>query len=110
MHPSVRGIGKPSRQRRRSSVQIVGPENSLDQVIRRDSLTDNHELLLYKVLTKLKDFEAGGERSERQREIKCEWQQVAMIADRLAFYLYSLLTVVLWIVIFCLFPWRNTSI
>ena len=99
-----------SRKRHRSSVHIVGGDDGLKQVINREDLVDNHELLIYKVLSQLKTFEQKFARTERQKEIKCEWQQVAMIVDRVAFYFYALLTVILWITMACVYPRRNTHI
>ena len=77
---------------------------SAASVVRRSDLTQNKDLLLYKVLRQLEKVQDLRRKEERQKEVKCEGQQLAMLLDRFAFYLYTFFFIFLWIAIFVSVP------
>ena len=97
------GLGSRFGQKRKSSVKMLGSVSAAS-VVRRSDLTQNKDLLLYKVLRQLEKFQDLRRKEERQKEVKCEWQQLAMLLDRFAFYLYTFFFIFLWIAIFVSVP------
>ena len=95
-------------QKRKSSVMVMG--GSKASILHRSDLTQNKDLLLYKVLRQLEKFQDYRRKEERQKEVKCEWQQLAMLLDRFAFYVYILFTLILWTVVFVSFPNHTENI
>ena len=84
-------------------------QNASDRITIAD-LKGNTDLMLYKLMRLYELYTFVAVDKERQKEIRCEWQQLAMLIDRLAFFVFLVMTIILWIIYYSYIPQYSTSI
>ena len=92
-----------------SSVRVFGG-GAPPAVVRRKDLNTKSELLLYKMLRLSEISTVLKLEEERKKEIRCEWQQLAMLVDRLFLFLFIIGTISLWVIYFSSIPFYEKPI
>ena len=78
-----------------SSVRVLGG-GALPALVRRKDLKTASDLLLYKLLRLSEISTVLRLEEERKVEVRCEWQQLAMLVDRLFLLIFVIGTITLW--------------
>ena len=93
-----------SSHERKSSIDIIGDPKRSVHLVHKEDLGKNRDLLLFKLLKIAEEYKEEKVANAAEEELRCEWQQLAMVIDRFMFFVYFFVTFILWIVLFATIP------